>query len=192
MKYDIWVFLKKTIQKIQLSLKSDKNNSLIKWIRMYINDNISLTSPKKGICFKVVEKTRTHILYSITFFRKSCRLSDCVEKHCRATEDNIIRCICFACWITKATNTHYMYCFLIFHCNNGYANAPQCYIIRMLCYFEEMDYVFWKCIGCTWPQNFTPSKCVVVFTLRITFRMQLAGVFVIYLHNGIPVRRYIQ
>jgi len=41
---------------------------------------------------KVVEKIKTHILCSITFFRKTCRLWDNVEKkYCRAgqaTDDN--------------------------------------------------------------------------------------------------------
>jgi len=39
---------------------------------------------------KVVEKIK-HILYSIPFFRKTCRWWDNVEKHCRArhaTDDN--------------------------------------------------------------------------------------------------------
>jgi hypothetical protein len=36
---------------------------------------------------EVVEKIRTHILYSITFsFRKSCRLLDNVEKYYRAEQ----------------------------------------------------------------------------------------------------------
>ena len=35
--------------------------------------------PTKG-----VEKIETHILYSITFFRKSCRLWDNVENNCSA------------------------------------------------------------------------------------------------------------
>jgi len=33
---------------------------------------------------EVVEKIKTHILCSITFFRKPFRLSDNVEKQCRA------------------------------------------------------------------------------------------------------------
>jgi len=33
---------------------------------------------------KVVEKIKTHILYSITFFRKSCRLWYNTEKYCTA------------------------------------------------------------------------------------------------------------
>jgi len=58
---------KKTIQKVQLSLKSDKNNGFFKFIRMYINDKISFTSSKKGICFKVVEESRTHIIFNNLF-----------------------------------------------------------------------------------------------------------------------------
>jgi len=48
---------------------------------------------------KVVEKIKTHILFSIyfLFFRKSCRLWDNVEKFCRdkqATDDNIAHARC--------------------------------------------------------------------------------------------------
>jgi hypothetical protein len=50
----------------------------------------------------------------------------------QTTDDNIIRRMRFACWITKATDTHSEYVILIFHGNNGYANAPQCYAIRTL------------------------------------------------------------
>jgi hypothetical protein len=49
---------------------------------------------------KVAEKIKTHILCSITFFRKSCRLWDYVEKYGRArqaTDDNVARRMRFAC-----------------------------------------------------------------------------------------------
>ena len=36
-----------------------------------------------------------------------------------------------ACWVTSATNTHSEY-LLLFYCNNGCTNAPQCYVIRTL------------------------------------------------------------
>ena len=52
---------------------------------------------------KVIEKIKTHILCSITFFRKSCRLWDNVEKYCRpgqATDDNMAHAHCI--WIRKA------------------------------------------------------------------------------------------
>ena len=46
---------------------------------------------------KVVEKIKTHILCSVTFFRKSCRLWDKVEKYCRtgqATDDKMAHAHC--------------------------------------------------------------------------------------------------
>jgi hypothetical protein len=33
-----------------------------------------------------------------------------------------------ACWLPKAANTYSQYVILLFHCNNGCTNAPQCYI----------------------------------------------------------------
>jgi len=45
---------------------------------------------------KVVEKIKTHILCSITFFLKSCRLWDNVEKYGRAglATDNMAHALC--------------------------------------------------------------------------------------------------
>ena len=58
---------------------------------------------------KVVEKIKTRILCSITFFsRKSCPLWDNVEKYGvdgQATDDNITRRMRFACWTSNATDT---------------------------------------------------------------------------------------
>ena len=45
----------------------------------------------------VVEKIKTHILCSVTFFLKSCRLRDNMEKYCRAeqaTDDNMAHAHC--------------------------------------------------------------------------------------------------
>jgi hypothetical protein len=82
-----------------------------KLLLMYIYDNISLNYCQNKKCLTtVVEKIKTHILRSINFSRKSCRLQDHVEKCVTArqtTYGNIIRCMRFACWITKATNTSY-------------------------------------------------------------------------------------
>jgi hypothetical protein len=52
-----------------------------------------------------VNKIKTHILCSITYFRKSCRLWDNVKKYSRAgqaTDYYILRRMRFACWMTKA------------------------------------------------------------------------------------------
>jgi hypothetical protein len=64
-----------------------------------------------------VDKIKTDILCSkIFFFRNSCRLWDNVGKQGRArqvTDDDIVGRWRFACWITKATNTHSKYVILI-------------------------------------------------------------------------------
>jgi len=57
---------------------------------------------------KFVGKIKTRMLWSITFFRKSCRLRDSVETYGRArhtTYDKTIMLMCVTCWIPKATNT---------------------------------------------------------------------------------------
>jgi hypothetical protein len=57
----------------------------------------------------VVEKIQTHILCSITFLRKSCRVWNNMEKYGRigqATDGTIIWHMGLARWITKATGTH--------------------------------------------------------------------------------------
>jgi hypothetical protein len=64
---------------------------------------------------KVVEKIKTRILFSIIFFRKSCRLWNNEEKYGRArqaTGDSIVRSMRIACWVIKATDTHSEYVIL--------------------------------------------------------------------------------
>jgi len=72
----------------------------------------------KIISNKIVEKTQTYIICSLTVSppHTLCYLSDNVEKCCRAgqaTEDNIIWHMHCACWITKATDTDWEYVMLI-------------------------------------------------------------------------------
>jgi len=46
---------------------------------------------------EVVDKIKTYILYSVTFFRKSCLVWDNMEKYCRAwqaTDDNMAHAHC--------------------------------------------------------------------------------------------------
>jgi len=86
----------------------------------------------------VVQKIKTHILCSGTYFLKSCCLWDNVEKYCRAgqvTDGNIIWHMHIACWLQ--THTQNMQYLLLSH-NSGYtsAPAPRCYVIRawLSCY----------------------------------------------------------
>ena len=46
--------------------------------------------------------------------------------------DNVIGCMCTACWIPQAIDTHtqIMYYLLLFHCSIGCTNARQCFVIR--------------------------------------------------------------
>jgi len=84
------------------------------------------------------KKKHTHIACSINIFlKKSCRFWSNAEEFGRAghaTDGNIVQRMNFACWIPKTTNTYSEYVILtaFFHCNNGYANLPQCYVIRSL------------------------------------------------------------
>jgi hypothetical protein len=111
-------FFRKGVEKMLVALQSANNNRYFTWrptdihfwkytAQFFVEWNILQT--------KVVEKIKTHILCSVTFFRKSRRLWDNVEKYGRAgqaTGGNIIWRMRFACWITKATNTHSEYVIL--------------------------------------------------------------------------------
>jgi hypothetical protein len=92
---EILVFVDNVPDKIQVTLKSDKNNGYFTWILLYIFYHISLISSCNEKCFrqKLLGKLETHILCSIScfYFRKSCSLWDNVDKCCRAghvTDDN--------------------------------------------------------------------------------------------------------
>jgi hypothetical protein len=99
-----------SVENTQILLKSDKNNGYFAWRPMYIYD-ISLRSSQSEKCFRQnLQKISTHVLISNNyFFQKLCRLWDNAKKYGRArhaTYDNIIRRMRFACWITKATDSH--------------------------------------------------------------------------------------
>jgi len=63
---------------------------------------------------KVVQKIKTHILCSVTFPRKSCRLWENVENTVQRSRPQVtIWRMRIACQIPKATNTHSQYAILI-------------------------------------------------------------------------------
>ena len=67
----------------------------------------------------VLEKIKTHILYSVTCFFENHVLYGIVWENMvrarQATDDNIIQHISVVCWITKATDTHseYVICIVL-------------------------------------------------------------------------------
>jgi hypothetical protein len=58
---------------------------------------------------KRVQKIKARILFSISFSKNRTLYEIMCKKYGKArqaTDDNITRCMCFACWITKATDIH--------------------------------------------------------------------------------------
>jgi len=109
MKFDIWVFFFKSVEIIQISLKSDKTNRYFTWRSMYIYDNISLNSCQNEKCFRQnYRENQNTILCSITFSWK----------------------LCHAGYLAHQTHTHHIQYLLLSHSNNSYVNTPQCYVYR--------------------------------------------------------------
>jgi hypothetical protein len=149
-KLDILAFFRRSVEKIQVSLKSNKNNGCL-YMKTFSNlwqYLAKLFLERKMFSIKHVEEMKTHILYSIFF--KSCRLWDNVEKYGGtrwATNHITIWRIRVACWICTATctqahahahalgrtQTHKYGIFIAFTRQQWFANAPQCYVIRILC-----------------------------------------------------------
>jgi hypothetical protein len=83
---------------------------------------------------KFVEKTKTHFMTNNFFFLKNRAVYAILWEN-RVESDRPQMKIWrtrFACWITKAIDTYSEYVILLLvHGNNGYANAPRCYVIRI-------------------------------------------------------------
>ena len=93
-------FFRKSVVKIQFSLKYYKNKG-------YIFDHVSPNSSQNEKC--LIQNCKAQFYVECFFFRKSCLLWDNVEKYSitgQATDDHIIRRTRFTCCITKATKTH--------------------------------------------------------------------------------------
>jgi hypothetical protein len=107
----------KSVEKVQVSLKSEQHSGYVTWRFMYIYDNFSLSSSQNEKCFRQTlhgkSKHTFHVLK--LFFPESCRLWNNVKKYVtagQATDDNIIWRMCFAHWIKTATDTNSEYVIL--------------------------------------------------------------------------------
>ena len=63
-----WCIFRNCALKIQVSLKSDKNNRYFTWRPIYVYDNISLNSQNKMFHTSIIEKIKIHFLCLIPFF----------------------------------------------------------------------------------------------------------------------------
>jgi hypothetical protein len=118
----IWYlsFFRESVEKIQFSLKSDKNNEYFTWRRFHVYDDISVNSFRmRNILDRVLEKIKTHILRSIFFFHENRAVYEIMSKNMvetEATNDVTIWRIRVACWISKATSTRSRPCTYIHTC----------------------------------------------------------------------------
>jgi len=78
MKFYIWPFFEALFKKIQLSLKSDKNNRYFTWRQINILDHYALDSSRmRNISDKTyTENQNAHFMFKNVFPRKSYRLWD--------------------------------------------------------------------------------------------------------------------
>jgi len=106
--YEIWYLniLQKSVEKIQVSLNSDKNNGYIAWRPIYIFDQFVLEWEMLQI--KVVEKIKTHI-FSQNFAIYETKQKNSVESD---SPPITVWCMHIACWMYKATNTQSEYVIL--------------------------------------------------------------------------------
>jgi len=101
----------------------------------------------RDVSDKFVDKLQTHIWCSVTFFRKSCRLWDNVEKYCRAGQAKAGNMAHAHCVLDnygyKHTHTQDMWYLLLLHCKSGYTGTHlnvtlyvHCLVIR---YHQRMS-----------------------------------------------------
>jgi hypothetical protein len=106
----------KSVEKIQFSLKCDKNTRYFTWRTLTICD-ISLNSSENEKCFPIKYVEKIHNLFMFkNIFLKSYHLWENVEKYNRAWQatDDIRRYKRFSCRITRDTDTYSdirYYCF---------------------------------------------------------------------------------
>ena len=87
--YEFWYLstFRKSVEKFQVSLKSDKNNGYFTWRPIHSFYHISLISSWNKKCFRqtLYRKSSTHFIFNnFLFFENRAVLWDNMEKYCRA------------------------------------------------------------------------------------------------------------
>jgi hypothetical protein len=112
MKRDIWAFFfRKSVQKIQIALKSEKNDGNFTWRRFHIYDSVSLNSSKmRNVLDKSCrENQNTHFMFNDFFFENRVIygiMSKNMVDSGGGTNDVTIWRMRVAFWISEATCTH--------------------------------------------------------------------------------------
>jgi hypothetical protein len=109
MKFDAWTFFEKSVEKIQVSLNSDKNNGSFTWRCFRIYDYLeNFFLECEMFWTKVVEKIKTHFMINNSF-PENRTVYETMSKNVvnsGDTNDVAIWRICFAWWKSKATCTY--------------------------------------------------------------------------------------
>ena len=117
MKFYIWVFLEKLSRKFKFhSNLTTMKVTLHQDQYSYLIISSFSSSRMKNVSHRLVEKIKTRVLCSITFFfPENSAVSEIMGNNIleQGRSQMIIRCMRIECWITKATNTHFEYVMLI-------------------------------------------------------------------------------
>jgi hypothetical protein len=119
---------RKYVEKIKVSLKSDKNNGYHTWRPVYIFDHTSLSSSWNE---KYSRQNQNAPFMFNNFFNRA--VYEIMWKNIAEPErpQMTIWRMRLTCCITKATDRHPEYVTPItLHGNHGCTKAPQCYIIQ--------------------------------------------------------------
>ena len=144
---------RKAVLKIQVSLKSDKNNGYFtrRPIDIFLSYLIQFFVEWEMFQPKVVEEITTHILCSITFFFNRA-VYEIIWKNIveRGRPQMTIWCMHIACWITKATCTLTIcntYCFSTATTVAKMCREVTLYVHCLSCLVLDSVHVFqkWAC-----------------------------------------------
>jgi hypothetical protein len=101
----------KSIERIQISLKSDKNSGYFKGLCTFMIISRRIVLRVTYLRQNCRENQNTQYVFSNSFLKIMPLMRQCEKTRCKArhaTDDNIID-MRFACWITKATHIHTEY-----------------------------------------------------------------------------------
>jgi hypothetical protein len=114
--HDIWhlSIFRKSVDKPQVSSKSGEN-TLHESQYVFLIISRSLLLRMRNVSNKNCRENQTHILLTITFFRKSYRLRDNVEKYCRTWQGTWQYSVCALrvayLWLQHTLKIRHTYCF---------------------------------------------------------------------------------
>jgi len=151
---EIWYLgiFRKSSEKIQVSLKSDKNNGNFTWRSINILDHISFISSKNEKCFRQKSYRKSKHTFLLNIFFENCAFYEIMWKNMYSGAGQ--RWQYGACTLHAGYSKYVI--FLLLHCNNGCTNEPKCYVTYIACPVSH----------CTWLNFLMPVHNPFTFLLR--------------------------